>query len=245
MCVSRQSPSASARALRHHGGVGVDARPVPDADRRPAPPTCRARRGRRGRALRRRGSAPCGAGWGSRRRRPLPRRRLPEVEPRLGVAARSRWRSRRPRRRRAPRGRRPTPAGRRRRGVGAQERHEFRPRPGSRLMTVRCAAPASAVSTAIARAAPPAPNSAIDRPAGSATVRSAARKPWPSVFSPTSSPSRCTTQLTAPMIAADAPSRSRCAITATLCGREQLKPAHPIAPRRARRRRAGRRARRS
>jgi len=52
------------------------------------------------------------------------------------------------------------------------------------LTTVIDAAPASAVSTAIARAAPPAPNSTTRRPAGSITVRSAVRKPWPSVFSP-------------------------------------------------------------
>jgi hypothetical protein len=46
-------------------------------------------------------------------------------------------------------------------------------------------APASAASTAIARAAPPAPRTTSDRPAGSATVRSDVRKPCPSVFSPT------------------------------------------------------------
>jgi fructan beta-fructosidase len=47
------------------------------------------------------------------------------------------------------------------------------------------AAPASADSTAIARGAPPAPNSTRDVPAGSTTVRSALTNPCPSVFSPT------------------------------------------------------------
>jgi hypothetical protein len=47
------------------------------------------------------------------------------------------------------------------------------------------AAPASADSTAIARGAPPAPNSTSDVPAGSTTVRSALTNPCPSVFSPT------------------------------------------------------------
>ena len=91
------------------------------------------------------------------------------------------------------------------------------------------AAPASAASTAIARAAPPAPRITSDRPAGSTTVRSASRNPWPSVFSPIQRPSRSTTQLTAPITSADSPSPSRCSITATLCGIEQLKPAQPIA----------------
>ena len=58
------------------------------------------------------------------------------------------------------------------------------PRPASRLTTVIDVAPASAASTATARAAPPAPNSTIDAPAGSRTSRSASMKPWPSVFSP-------------------------------------------------------------
>ncbi len=91
------------------------------------------------------------------------------------------------------------------------------------------AAPASAASTAIARAAPPAPKITSDRPAGSTTVFSASRKPCPSVFSPIQRPSRATTQLTAPITSADAPSPSRCSITATLCGIEQLKPTQPIA----------------
>ena len=91
------------------------------------------------------------------------------------------------------------------------------------------AAPASASSTAIARAAPPAPNSTTRFPAGSTTVRSDVRNPWPSVFSPIQPPSRRTAQLTAPMIDADSASPSRCSITATLCGIEQLKPTQPIA----------------
>ena len=59
------------------------------------------------------------------------------------------------------------------------------PRSRSRLTIVIAVAPASAASTAIARAAPPAPSTTSERPAGSATVRSEARNPWPSVFSPT------------------------------------------------------------
>ena len=59
------------------------------------------------------------------------------------------------------------------------------PRAGSRLTTVIDAAPASAGSTAIARAAPPAPNSTSEVPAGSTTVRSPLTNPCPSVFSPT------------------------------------------------------------
>ena len=58
------------------------------------------------------------------------------------------------------------------------------PRSRPRLTIVISAAPASADSTAIARAAPPAPKTTIRLPAGSATVRSDAMKPWPSVFSP-------------------------------------------------------------
>jgi hypothetical protein len=103
------------------------------------------------------------------------------------------------------------------------------PRASLRLTMVIRAAPASAVSTAIARAAPPAPKTTTVAPDGSATVRSAVTKPWPSVFSPIQRPSRRTTQLTAPISAADSPSPSRCSTTATLWGREQLKPIQPIA----------------
>ena len=46
-------------------------------------------------------------------------------------------------------------------------------------------------------------------PAGSTTVRSDSMKPWPSVFSPISRPSRRTTQLTAPITAADSRQRRR------------------------------------
>ena len=115
------------------------------------------------------------------------------------------------------------------------------PRRRLRLTTVIDAAPARAVSTVMARAAPPAPNTTTCLSAGSTTERNEARKPWPSVFSPTNwSPCR-TAQLTAPMIDADAASSSRCAITATLWGSEQLNPAQPIAraPRTASPRSAG------
>jgi hypothetical protein len=90
------------------------------------------------------------------------------------------------------------------------------PRSRPRFTTVILAAPASAASTAIARAAPPAPRITSDFPAGSTTVRSAAMKPWPSVFSPIQAPSRDTAVLTAPITAADSPRPSRCSITATL-----------------------------
>ena len=103
------------------------------------------------------------------------------------------------------------------------------PRSRLRLTIVMAAAPASAVSTAMARAAPPAPSTTTCMRAGSATVRSDMRKPWPSVFSPTQQPSRRTTQLTAPMMRADSASSSRWSMTVTLCGMEQLKPAQPIA----------------
>jgi hypothetical protein len=103
------------------------------------------------------------------------------------------------------------------------------PRSRPRLTTVILAAPASAASTAIARAAPPAPRITSDFPAGSTTFRSAAMKPWPSVFSPIQAPSRRTAVLTAPISAADSPRPSRCSITATLWGIEQLKPIQPIA----------------
>ena len=103
------------------------------------------------------------------------------------------------------------------------------PRSRPRLTTVIDAAPASAASTAIARAAPPAPRITSDFPAGSTTVCSAARKPWPSVFSPIQRAVAPTAELTAPITSADSPSPSRCSITATLCGIEQLKPTQPIA----------------
>ena len=72
-----------------------------------------------------------------------------------------------------------------------------------------------------------APRTTTCLPAGSTTVRSDVRKPCPSVFSPINRSSRRTTQFTAPMIAADGASSSRCSMTATLCGIEQLNPAHP------------------
>ena len=99
----------------------------------------------------------------------------------------------------------------------------------SRLTTMTDAAPASAVSTATARAAPPAPSTTRSRPAGSTTVRSDSTKPWPSVLWPTSRPSVATTVLTAPITSADGARPSRWSMTATLCGSEQLKPAQPIA----------------
>ena len=91
------------------------------------------------------------------------------------------------------------------------------------------ATPAKADSTAIARAAPPAPSSTSEAPAGSTTVRSEATNPLPSVFSPIHRPSRSTTQLTAPISDADSASSSSHWITVTLCGSEQLKPFQPIA----------------
>jgi hypothetical protein len=65
-----------------------------------------------------------------------------------------------------------------------EEGDQFGPTRRSRFTIVIEAAPASAVSTAIARAAPPAPNSTNTFPAGSAIVRRAVRNPCPSVFSP-------------------------------------------------------------
>ena len=70
----------------------------------------------------------------------------------------------------------------------------------------------------------PAPKINTRLPSGSTTGRSDARKPLPSVFSPMYRPSRRTTQLTAPITAADSPRPSRCSMTATLCGRVQLNP---------------------
>ena len=74
------------------------------------------------------------------------------------------------------------------------------PRFVSRLIIVNSLAPSSANSTAIARAAPPAPKMAIFLPLGEATCLKACKKPLPSVFSPINFPSRFTTQFTAPII---------------------------------------------
>ena len=60
----------------------------------------------------------------------------------------------------------------------------------------------------IALDAPPAPNNSIDFPAGSAISRKLDTNPLPSVFSPMNCPSRLTTQLTAPIRAADSPNPS-------------------------------------
>ena len=102
------------------------------------------------------------------------------------------------------------------------------PRRPSRLTTMTEAAPASATSTEIARAAPPAPNTTTAWPLGSTLVRNDERKPWPSVFSPVSPFSRFTTQFTAPMICADGARSSRYDRTVCLWGIEQFesRPSH-------------------
>ncbi len=74
------------------------------------------------------------------------------------------------------------------------------PRSPARLTIVIVLAPASASSTAIARAAPPAPRITTESPATCRIVVTDSRKPLPSVLSPTSSPSRMVTQLTAPIV---------------------------------------------
>ena len=172
----------------HDRLVGVDAGPVP-IPIAPWPTSIPRPSSTCSRAPRRRGSGSCAAGWGSRRPRPCP-------------AAGSR----------ASRSTRASTSGNRPSGVAlttmsmpsgtvngplqstksasagvrsATSAASSSPPPRSRLTIVTERAPASAVSTAIARAAPPAPSTTSERPAGSATVRSEARKPWPSVFSPT------------------------------------------------------------
>ena len=87
----------------------------------------------------------------------------------------------------------------------------------------------SASSTAIARAAPPAPKIHIVFPSGLRTSEKAVRNPFPSVFSPINFPSRLTTQFTAPIMDADSPRPSNIGITETLCGAERLNPSQFIA----------------
>ena len=90
-------------------------------------------------------------------------------------------------------------------------------------------APASAVSTATARAAPPAPthdevqagrvDDGAQRLDEALAVGVVADQP----------PVGATTVLTAPITSAEGARPSRWSITVTLCGSEQLKPAQPIA----------------
>ncbi len=77
-------------------------------------------------------------------------------------------------------------------------------------------APASAISTPMARAAPPAPKMITDLFLGSIFSVSDCRKPLPSVFSPISLSPLRTTQFTAPMIFADSLRLSRYLMTSTL-----------------------------
>src|SRR4051794_13861919 len=98
------------------------------------------------------------------------------------------------------------------------------PRSGLRFTRVMVEAPARASSTAMARAAPPAPRITARTPAGDRIVARDWRNPLPSVFSPISSPPRLIAQFTAPMISAAGFRRSSSGITATLWGIVQLKP---------------------
>ena len=104
-------------------------------------------------------------------------------------------------------------------------------RPSSEIFTtVISEAPASAISTQMARDAPPAPNTTSFFPCTDVTSDMAFTKPLPSVFSPRVFPSfSMMTVLTAPIIRADSPNSSRYLITSTLLGMEQLKPLQPIA----------------
>ena len=102
------------------------------------------------------------------------------------------------------------------------------PRSAFRLITVICSAPFRAHSTQIARAAPPAPSMVTCFPSRDMPLFfSAVTKPFPSVFSPYSFPSRWTTVLTAPMIEAASLSSSRYVRTFTLWGIVRFMPLMP------------------
>ena len=104
------------------------------------------------------------------------------------------------------------------------------PRCALRLMTEIFAAPASAHSTPMARAAPPAPRSVTCFPSSVPPFfRRAATKPLPSLFSPIQRPPRQTTVLTAPMMDADTPISSSSGRIWILCGMVRFAPRKPMA----------------